>query len=66
MTWYFYDLPDGGNGIHQFKASVSAESGYIASIDADDFDQATLQFSQWLNENKVSLANGYLVINGDA
>ena len=63
MTWYFYALPKDQYGQQIFRAGVNSEQGYIAITEADDFNQATLQFSQWLSENGYGVSAGYSVIN---
>lgn len=63
MIWYFYALPNDEYGQQIFRADVNGEQGYIATTEADDFNQAALQFSQWLNENGYVMSGGYSVIN---
>ncbi len=63
MTWYFYALPNDEYGQQIFRAGVEGEQGYIATTEADDFNQAALQLAQWLNENGYVTSGGYSVIN---
>ncbi|HBW0881652.1 TPA: hypothetical protein MED72_006003 [Klebsiella variicola] len=63
MTWYFYELPKDNYKLPLFAANTTGESGYIATTEADDFNQAALQFAQWLNENGHGTSGGYTVIN---
>lgn len=63
MTWYFYALPNDEYGQKIFRAGVNGEYGYIYTSGADDFNQATLQFAQWLSENGYEISNGYSVDN---
>ncbi|HIC8942080.1 TPA: hypothetical protein ACW7YL_001157 [Klebsiella aerogenes] len=64
MTWYFYALPNDEYGKQIFRAGVNGEQGYISDTEADNFNQAALQFAQWLNENGYVMPGGYSVING--
>lgn len=66
MIWYFYALSNDVYGLPVFRASTDEEQGYIATTEADDFDQAEIQFAQWLNENGYVTSGGYSVINGDS
>lgn len=63
MIWYFYKQLNDGYGQPIFGARTDGKPGYISSTDAPDFNQAALQFAQWLNENGHGVSDGYSVIN---
>lgn len=65
MEWYFYELPNDEYGQPIFRTDTDGSGGYIATTEAADFNQATLQLAQWLIENGYNVSDGYSVINGD-